>query len=71
MRAARDAVLVLPTGGAATEQRHRISPSSCEAAPPGLDPQHCDVVLSPVFSQEELDMLLEALSQPATGECKT
>jgi hypothetical protein len=59
-------------GGGGTEQRHqlRASPSRREAAPPSPDPQYCDVVLSPVFSQEELDMLLEALFQPASGECR-
>ena len=64
--------MLVPAGGGGTEQRHRqrVSPPHCEAAPPSPDPQHCDVVLSPVFSQEELDMLLEALSQPSAGECK-
>ena len=60
------------TGGGGGEQRRRqrVSPSRYEATPPSPDPQYGDVVLSPVFSQEELDMLLEALSQPASGDCR-
>lgn len=54
------------TAGSESRLRQRVSPNAgAGPAPPSPDQQHCDVVLSPVFSQEEIDMLLDALSQPA------
>lgn len=48
------------TAGSESRLRQRVSPNAgAGPAPPSPDQQHCDVVLSPVFSQEEIDMLLD------------
>lgn len=47
------------SGGDSKQRPSKESPAAASEPAQEDQQQHCDVVLSPVFSQEEIDMLLD------------